>query len=439
MKTNLVPSTRLALARGLMAAGALALAAAAVLAGSNGPVAAATLRGAGRPVPAGTASPFPFQNGAAWITTASGTDTITYGNSPPTTQPYYYTETDNESCPVAFNGYNNLCADQFLQSSDPNYLTSFLIGYSSQGALGDLVQYGGTSNNQSGGYTASGLWTFSPATIWYVFGGAPGSQFSGGYGIYHEHDATYGPKGYLESFDDVVQGSGAYTAHTRLHDPQSKSNTKILEKTMNGGAAEYDTIVTGANPGSTTETFGKPQNVGGTWTIPVSTTRNGSTTNVDVADWFPGGGPAPKNLQGLEYADEGPVSMPSVCGQYAGAPAEDFRILQDYFLDPSSGVYETISGDYYFVNGIGAVCTPLVWTLSYYYNTTTGGLNVSEQIAYTEIIQSYTFPQALLRGLVNRPRSAHRSGGSVQPPDRILGRHIPLERRIRLPIGRVLQ
>ena len=439
MKTHLTTCTRFPAARDLMAGASLALAAMAVLAGSSDPAAAAPLRAAGRPVPAATSSPFPFQNGAAWITTVSGTDTITYGGSPPTTQPYYYTETDLESCPVTFNGFTNLCADQFVQSSDPNYLTSFLIGYSSQGSLSDLVQYGGSSNDQSGGYTASGVWTFSPATIWYVFGGAPGSQFSGGYATYHEHDATHGPKGYLASFEDVVQGNGTYVAHTKVHDPQSKSNTKTLERTMNGGAAEYDTVVTGANAGTTNETFGKPQQVGGSWTIPVTIVSNGSTTNLNVADWFPGGGAAPKSLQGIEYADEGSVSMPSTCGQYAGSPAEDYRVLQDYFLDPSSGLYETMSGDYYFVNGIGAVCSPLTWTSAYYYNTTTGGLNVSEQIAYTQIITSYTFPQALVRGLVPGPRSSHRHSASARPLDRISGRHDPLERRIHLPLARTLQ
>ncbi len=99
MKTHLTTCTRFPAARDLMAGASLALAAMAVLAGSSDPAAAAPLRAAGRPVPAATSSPFPFQNGAAWITTVSGTDTITYGGSPPTTQPYYYTETRSRVVP----------------------------------------------------------------------------------------------------------------------------------------------------------------------------------------------------------------------------------------------------------------------------------------------------------------------------------------------------
>jgi len=360
-------------------------------------------------VPAPSASPYPFANGDAWITSVSGTETVTIPPAQPTTVPYGYTQTDVESCPVSFNGYTNLCADQFLQSPYQDTSETFYFGYFTNGPLLDFTQVGGALSLAQNGNSTNDVWTMTPGNIYLQFGGTKGSRYNGWTGVYRESDLTYGPHRYTSTASYVLH-ENASDVHTNTNEPAQ--HTKITTKKIisPGGSGEYDYAQTGPSATKTTEAFGKPVQGSGGWVIPVSITTNGNTTNTNVPDWFPGAGPAPSKLDTIVIEDDGSVQMPSACGVYAGSPAEQYHYVRDYELDPVSGWYFWYTGDAYVVFGVGTVCTPETWNWAYYDNTSTGHMTESVQIADTQILQSYTYGQALVRGLLRR--AVRKQGGA---------------------------
>jgi hypothetical protein len=357
-----------------------------------------------------TPAPYPFQDGDAWLLTVSGTETIVTPSAPPTTVPYAYTQADLEACPVTFDSVANLCAQQETQTNQPGYAGTFYLGYVADGALAKFVQYGGSSSSSGGGSTSSAIWTFTPAALDYVFPAKAGRRISGWDSDYREDDLSYGPDRSTSTSNLDLTRTGTY--HVIDTSDQPKQHTKSHSRGIvaSDGSAQYDATVSGPSAATLSETFGAPALVGSSWVIPVTTVADGSSTSVNVPDWFPGGGPTPKRLIEIPVVDEGSVTMPAQCGPYAGQAAEDYRISNDYELDPLAGWLETYASDTYFVNGIGAACEIEAYTNAYYDNTNTGSLEVAYEYADTQILENFTTDDALLRHNLVLDGKAHGSG-----------------------------
>jgi len=388
-------------------AGILLVTATSVFASPRGAAAAFAIREPpahrGGPASSG-ASPFPFQNGDAWITTVTGTETITVPGSQSTTQPYDYTQADVEICPQTFNGFANLCADQETYSNQLDAVTTTYYGYVSQGALTDLDLYGGAFSFNANGYAESGSYTDAPAAVYYQFGGSKGSRFGAETTIDEAWQFSQ-PGGISGTVDWLIRADGTYNFVQRYAMRRPRTKTTQIIRDLAGGAGEIETVQAGKGSSTTTVTFGVPTVVSGAWVIPVTTTTPSGASTVDVPDWFPGNGPAPKKLQREEVRDEGLVKMPAVCGPYSGTDAEDFRATF-YELDPSRGTYATDTEDDYFIDGTGAVCVPEMTDEKYFDNTTTGALAEDDLITDVQILTSDNYGQALLRVLATGPAHA---------------------------------
>lgn len=188
----------------------------------------------------------------------------------------------------------------------------------------------------------------------------------------------------------IAGGGGNGGVATTLATPQpgttqySDNETHVFKSDGSGtdtdvtssASAPTTTTVTTINPdgsasvdskASTTETvftFGLPTAPGGT--IPVTTTRLGSTSTADVPNWLPSG-IMPNPLWPTTVADEGQVALPASCNLTGVTQAWDIR-ESDAGVDPVLGEVANNQVDQYFTQSQGEVCYTVTASFKYYNN-----------------------------------------------------------------------
>ena len=144
--------------------------------------------------------------------------------------------------------------------------------------------------------------------------------------------------------------------------------------------------------------IGVAKTVAGQNVIPVTTSGGNAlpatpapVVTVNVPDWYPGGGAAPKKLFSDNTTDLGQATMPAACGVYAGGQAEHRQELY-LQIEPLLGRVTNETADYYDVFGNGAVCSLYVVTDQYYDNLNSGALLVTgiENIAWNLSAQTFS-------------------------------------------------
>lgn len=196
------------------------------------------------------------------------------------------------------------------------------------------------------------------------------------------------PATYKDAYN--AKADGSYTDNSTLTSNDGKITTENDSSTVNPDATVSETD--NENGDIYTMTIGKPVPapsgspsttstvipITETYTSANATPGPSATPTVKyVPNWYPNG-QAPSPLTSDKDTDKGSVAIPQQCNVPSSTATSAEQIHEDYSSFDPYGYVETDSNDFYYVGGIGLVCSVQHWDWSDYnfYQGTFGGHEV---------------------------------------------------------------